>query len=91
MDSKDFFVLLVQLLPALSGEERERGLQGGFLGMDRSTNQKRRRGAHVPFYPPPPCQPLMSCTNCFAAASITGLSLGVSERGKTEEVRGHNL
>lgn len=29
MDSKDFFVLLAQLLPALSGEERERGLQGG--------------------------------------------------------------
>lgn len=38
MDSKDFFVLLAQLLPALSGEERESGLQGGFLGMDRSTN-----------------------------------------------------
>lgn len=35
---KIFFVLPAQLLPALSGEERERGLQGGFLGMDRSAN-----------------------------------------------------
>lgn len=73
------FLRLAQLVPALSGEKRERGGGAGALlvgSREWMEVQKKMREREELLPLSPPRHPLASCTGYSPISSITGLSLG---------------